>query len=382
MKLKIKDYPGPRMHRFLILFYVILLCILFSSPAHAAATEAGPMKFKTFSYIDKQGIGLEAFSLLIPEGWKFEGGIRWVLDNPGMPAVAAFKVRNPSGREEFEAFPTQVFFWTNNQMLLSTFPVGAKYFGSEVRPPVAPLDALKGILVPRFRGDAANLRIVQEQELPELAKALGAGMQSAPGVTSSASAGKIRIEYQKGGVMMEEEMYGVVEEVHFSIPSMYGTVVNTNWLVEYLFSFKAEKGGLDKKAKLFQTIAYSFRLNPQWFNKYNQFVEYLVQMQIKRINNIGEISRIISRTSNEISDMMRQSYEYRQSVSEKIADNFSQYVRGVDKYHDPVDNKAVELPSGYNNAWTNGLGEYIVSDSPDYNPNIGSTKNWQKMERK
>lgn len=369
------------MHRFTKLFSVIFLCIL-SSSAQAAAKEGEAMKFKAFSYVDKQGIGLEAFTLLMPEGWKFEGGIRWVLDNPGMPAIAAFKVRNPSGREEFEAFPTQAFFWTNNQMLLSTFPVGAKYFGSEVRPPVAPLDALKGIVVPRFRGDAANLRIMQEKELPELARALGAGMQSAPGVTSSANAGKIRIEYQKGGVTMEEEIYGVVEEVHFSMPSMYGTVVNTNWMVEYLFSFKAEKGGLDKKAKLFQTMAYSFRLNPQWFNKYNQLVEYLVQMQIKRINSIGEISRIISRTSNEISDMMRQSYEYRQSVNEKIADNFSQYVRGVDKYHDPVDNKAVELPSGYNNAWTNGLGEYIVSDSPNYNPNIGSTKNWQRMERK
>ncbi len=340
------------------------------------------MRFKTFSYVDKQGIGIEAFRFLMPSEWQFNGGIKWILDNPGMPAVAAFKVRNTGGKEEFEVFPNQPFFWTNNQMLLSTFPVGTRYFGNEVRPPVSSLDALKGIVLPRFRRDTVNLKIINGQRLPELARALGAGMQTAPGITSSADAAKIRIEYQKGSVWMEEEIYGVVEQIHFSMPSVYGMVTNTNWMVDYLFSFKAEKGKLDSYAKVFQTIAYSFKLNPQWFNKYNQVVEYLVQMQIKQIQHIGEISKIISKTHNEISDKIMQSYNQRQAVNDRIAENFSQYIRGVDKYHNPIEQKPVELPSGYQNAWTNSLGEYILSDNPNYNPNIGSNLNWQKMQRR
>ena len=48
----------------------------------------GVFRLKKFSYIDRQGIGGEAFSLLIPSDWDFQGGITWSLDNPGMPAVA------------------------------------------------------------------------------------------------------------------------------------------------------------------------------------------------------------------------------------------------------------------------------------------------------
>ncbi|MDI6794732.1 MAG: hypothetical protein QME81_18005 [bacterium] len=82
------------------------------------------IRFKTFSYIDKQGIGIEAFRMLIPSDWQFEGEIKWVLDNPGMSAVAGFRVRNTRGMEEFEVFPNQPFFWTNNRMILSMFPKG------------------------------------------------------------------------------------------------------------------------------------------------------------------------------------------------------------------------------------------------------------------
>jgi hypothetical protein len=52
-------------------------------------------RLKKFSYVDRQGIGGEAFSLLIPSDWDFQGGITWRLDNPGMPAVAQFTVKNP-----------------------------------------------------------------------------------------------------------------------------------------------------------------------------------------------------------------------------------------------------------------------------------------------
>jgi hypothetical protein len=105
-------------------------------------------------------------------------------------------------------------------------------------------------------------------------------------------------------------------------------------------------------------------------------------MQIKQIQHIGQISRIISQTHNEISDMIIQSYNKRQAVNDRIAENFSQYIRGVDEYYNPMERRPVELPSGYQNAWTNRLGEYILSDDPNFNPNIGSTREWQKMELK
>jgi hypothetical protein len=163
---------------------------------------------------------------------------------------------------------------------------------------------------------------------------------------------------------------------------MYGYVTNTIWFVDYIFSFKAEKGKLETNTKLFQTIAFSFKLNPLWFSKYNQVIEYLAQREIQQIRNIGQLSRIISQTHNEISDMMMESYNQRQIVTDRISENFSDYIRGVDRYYNPIEERPVELPSGYQNAWTNSLGEYIVSEDPNYNPNIGSNLNWQRMDKK
>ncbi|MBX2990389.1 MAG: hypothetical protein KF749_04375 [Bacteroidetes bacterium] len=347
----------------------------------AAQQTTALLKFKTVSYVDKHGIGIEAFRVLIPTDWTFDGGIRWVLDNPGMPAVAGFRITSPDGKDEVETFPNQSFFWTTNQMTLQLKPIGSKYFGAEVRSPVGPMDALRKIVLPRFRRGYKDLRIISEQPLPELAQALGAG-QSQQGISAGADGASMRVEYPAGQTMREEELYAVVEWFSFPVQSMFGTQTNTMWTVGYIFSFKSDKGKLDEQSKLFQTIVSSFKLNPQWFSRYNQVVEYLIKQQIQQIHNIGELSRIISRTHNEISDMMMETYTNRQNVYDKISENFSRNIRGVDGYYDPVKGETVELPSGYNDGWVNGLGEYILSDNPNYNPNIGSNQNWQRMERK
>jgi hypothetical protein len=364
--------------------YVLCAVIILScnNKPSKSNPQAEAVRFKTYSYIDKQGTGIEAFRMLIPVDWKFEGGINWILNNPSMPATTAFRMYKVSGVEEFEVFPNQPFFWTNNEMLISMFPIGTRYFGNEVHPPVEPLEALRKIVIPRFRQDVQELKIIREQPLPELAKSLGAGMQSQPGVSASADGAKISIEYKRNGISIEEEIYSVVEQISFPIQSMYGYVTNTIWFVDYIFSFKAEKGKLEANTKLFQTIAFSFKLNPLWFSKYNQVIEYLAQREIQQIRNIGQLSRIISQTHNEISDMMMESYNQRQIVTDRISENFSDYIRGVDRYYNPIEERPVELPSGYQNAWTNSLGEYIVSEDPNYNPNIGSNLNWQRMDKK
>lgn len=349
--------------------------------AEAAEEHKGSLRFKTFRYIDQQGIGMEAFSMLIPVDWMFQGGIQWRLDNPAMPAVASFRMTSPAGTEEMEVFPNQMFFWTNNQMLLSMFPIGSRYLGSEVRPMVNINDLFTSILLPRFRADVMDLRVAEVKPLPDLVRQLKGGEPSAPGGAASSEGGKARIQYRKGNRLMEEEIFAVMEAHAFSIPSMMGQIININWMADYLFSFKAEKGNLDAHAKTFQTMVNSFRLNPQWFNKYSQLTEYLIRAQIQQIQNIGQISRIISQTSNEISDMIMSSYQQRQAVYDRLSTNFSRAIRGVDAYIEPANRSAVELPSGYTRAWTNNLGEYILSDNPNFNPNIGSQQNWQSMER-
>ncbi|MEW6354741.1 MAG: hypothetical protein AB1696_00305 [Planctomycetota bacterium] len=356
----------------------LMACALVWACAGAAfGQQPQAIRFKTASCVDTQGIGLEVFHMLIPADWQFNGGIQWVMDNPALPAVVAFKVTNPTRTAELEGFPNRMFFWTNNQGLLQMFPQGSRYFGAEVCPTMGAADYLQRILIPRNRQGVNNLRVVSVTPMPELAQGLTG--QIGPGVSISSDAAKAKIEYQMGEVWVEEEIYTLVCATTFQMQTMYGTVANVNWGPDFQFSFKAVKGQMAAHSKIFQTMVKSFRVNIQWFNKYSQVVETLIQCQIQQIHTIGKISEIIARTHDEISAMITDSYERRQAVYDKINKDFSQYIRGVDEYYDPVKQRPVELPSGYRQAWTNAFGEYIVSDSPSYNPNPGSNVTWHQL---
>ena len=50
----------------------------------------------------------------------------------------------------------------------------------------------------------------------------------------------------------------------------------------------------------------------------------------------------------------------RASSCNRIFDNYSQAVRGVQAYTDPGTNTRVDLPNGYTDAWTNGW-DYVMS---------------------
>ncbi|MCB0547840.1 MAG: hypothetical protein KDD19_09630 [Phaeodactylibacter sp.] len=343
--------------------------------------EEPMIKFKAFSYIDAQGTGGEAFRFLMPSDWKFEGGITWILDLPAMPATAAFKVYNPNGAEAFEAFSNRCFFWTDNQFTLGLNPPGSRYFGMEVRPPLSAVDALQQIVLWPARGNRRNLQVISADALPELARAVGAGKMGEGYVQSFGDGARLRITYEEGGVQMEEEIYGVVEGMYFPIQSMYGTTTNIIWYMDYLFSFKARQGELKNNASIFQTITSSFRLNPQWYARYSNMIEYLAQQQIQRIHSIGELSRMLSQMSDQMRSENLAQFEARGKAFDQGAQNFSDYMLNIDRYYDPFEEREVELPSGYNHAWVNNLGEYILSDDPNFNPNVGSNLHWENMKR-
>jgi len=340
------------------------------------------LRFKKYTYIDQQGTGLPAFSFLMPSDWAFEGGITWILDNPAMPSVSAFRVYDPKGKAEFEVFANHCNFWTTNLQLLGMFPPGTKYFGSTVKKPVTAQKALRNIILTEHRGGFQDLQVIKDEDFPELPKALGAGKQAQGFGSSGATGAKLRVSYTSNGVQMEEEFYAVVESMTFPVKGTFSTTFNTIWYIDYIFSFKGEKGKLESSTQVFQTITSSLKVNPHWFAKYSNVIEYMAQQQIRQIHSVGEFSRMLSRMSDQISDEKMQQFESRGDVYDKVSQKFSDNTLGIDRYYDPHEGKEVELPSGYNHAWSNNNGEYIVSDNPNFNPNVGSNLDWKPLERK
>jgi hypothetical protein len=300
------------------------------------------------------------------------------MDNPAMPAVSQFRVWNPKGTEEFRVFPSQAFFWTDNQLTSTLFPVGSKYFGNEVMAPLKPVEALKQIVIARLLTNVQGLKIVSEQDISNLVNPPGTTTPSA--LQTSIGAGKIRIEYIDNGKTIEDEIYCVVEATYFPVQTMAGMKTNIMWGVNYISSFRAEKGKLDANSKLFQTISQSVRLNLQWFNTYVQVIEYLIKMNIQQIKSIGELGSIIAQTGSQIRQENLDLYNQKEAMNDRVSNQFSQVIRGVDSYYNPLEDKNVELPTGYDNVWVNPLGEYVLAENSSYNPNIGGNQNFQRLD--
>jgi hypothetical protein len=217
-------------------------------------------------------------------------------------------------------------------------------------------------------------RVIRTDPLPELANQVAPTVQE-PGAVKQVAAARTRIEYQEGNRTFEEDIYSVI--VYSQVPMTPGL---TWWGPDRLFGFRAEKGQLDRQAPLLQAIFASVRINRMWFARVLQLREAWIQNQMQAIRNAAELSRYISRTSNEISELQQQAWENRQASQDRSAEAFSRYIRGVDTYHDPSAGREIELPTGYADVWASRDGEYILANDPNFNPNVSARGTWQRID--
>jgi len=156
--------------------------------------------------------------------------------------------------------------------------------------------------------------------------------------------------------------------------------LQTNYWERSAASRASPKGQFDEMSKLFRPCSDSQRLNLQWFNKYNQVVQMLVQQQIRKHPAGGELSRIHRPDQQRISDMMRKSYEERQASQDRINRNFTEYVRGVET----IATRTAARPWNYRAA-TKRLVQRPVpantsSPTASLHPNVEARRNWTKLE--
>jgi hypothetical protein len=335
------------------------------------------MRLKPFSMGDPQGTGLECFRMLVPVGWQMHGGVNWDLQNVRMPATVVFQLWNPNGLEAFEILPNMNF---SGGDAMGGWLTGGKNFGAEVRAPMGAQSAMKKLVIPRYRGGMEALQVVRVEHFPELAEAVGAGAQGGMGMRHGDGA-RARITYTLGEHQIEEEIFAVVEVWRIPMQTMFGGE-NVFWFVDYIVSFRAGQGKLDATADLFQVMVRSLKVYPQWKAAYEQVITQLAQAQIRHIHHVGQIGNMYAQMGAQMRQENLDSWYGRQDVYDRLSHDWSETIRGVETYYDPYKGYEVELPSHYDHAWVNSRGEYIVTDDPNFNPNVDtdSTLNWEQMQ--
>lgn len=318
------------------------------------------------------GVGRTAFSLLVPRGWKREGGVVWQFQSSNVASVG-FRVLDPSSAAALEVFPVVPACWDESTLGASAH--GRNYMGNFVYPP--PRDALEYVrryFVPGYRSNANGLRIGASTPLPDVEREVAAAVRE-PNVEKRVHAGKVRLEYEVAGTP-------IVEDVHVTVVVSRSPIAPTAtlWSLEHQYSFRAEKERIDKVAPLLQTVAASVRLDLEWYAGYQQVLGMWRNGQMQSIRDAGELSRRISRNDDEVLASLRSSHAARQASQDRMAREFSESIRGVETYAQPFEGRELQLPSGYRDVWANARGEYVFSNDAGYDPNVGSSQGWKRLE--
>lgn len=360
---------------------------LWVGPPSAFSTPPKAMQFKKQAVVDQQGFGMEAFRLLIPKEWRFQGGVSWNMQKFPAEAVIAFRVQSPDGRSLLEHFPHQVCFWSQDPSLRSSYA----QTGAEILTPMSAVDYLRSVFLPRQRQGIGDLKVIESGPLPELAHQTREIMAYHMGVFNQispftfqyelkADAGHLRVQYRWQGQTRVEELTATINYMTAYFPGMYGPVTAISWMPQ-VKSFTAPAQEMTAKAPLFKVMLDTYQENPAWALAGTRLSATITRNQLRQQQAIFDQMQQIRRTQQEVSDMIVQGYQARSAAQDRIFDKYSEAVRGVDTYRDPVNDWQVQLPTGMRNAWTNGS-EYVFSEESDFNPNIGSNQNWERMERR
>jgi len=377
------------MKRIVSLIIVVLVYVfLLADYVNAAGNEA--MAFRKNVVIDQQGFGIEAFRLLVPQGWNFSGGVMWDNTQYQPFAQISFRIISPDGEVTLEQHPSHLFFFSEDQNLQYSYMQS----GKDVLQPISAVDYLSHVFLARARSQVTNIKVIESQNLPQRAKNAWEAAQnelnlfyqiSPPQSQSemSTDAARIKIEYTDGGKRFIEEISASLSYTTTYMPNMYGGYTQSiNWGPTAVTCFRAPAHDMNKKINYYNVITKSFKVNPVWQTKCVTFIATLTRERVQMAQrDIARRMRQIGQTQSETGDMIYESYKKRQAAQDEIMKNYSQALRGVDSYSDPVDNSQVELPSGYDSAWTNGRDVYM-SEDPNFNPAAElPTGDWQQMQR-
>lgn len=337
-----------------------------SAPPATPLAAQGAMKFHRLSVKDPGINNIECVSLLIPEGWKTEGGVQWFPDYSVL-ANLLLRITDPATGAAIEYLPMQNFTWLTQSVV--PMQPGTNYLGNILWQPIRDVPQfIQMFYAPQTLPRLQGARIVSREDLP----AVAAAVVQLYGGQSAVVSTRVRYAYQLGGHPWEEDITCTLVFTDWQL--------GTLWSVYSAYSFRAPQGQLNRLMPVMNTTVSTARISLDWFAGY-QYVQKLFQDRMNQsIRNAAAISATITRNSEEIRQMYRESYRLASESQDRISRSYSEYIRGVETYQDPYQGRPIQLPAGYDEVWVNPGGEYLLSNSPGFNPNTTGGSEWRRME--
>ena len=298
-----------------------------------------------------------AFSMLIPKGWKAEGGmiasgVAWnVVDL--VENNIRFRVSSPDGKSFFGWYP-KFYFQDPAIIAQSSMGILQKQPGEVVNgvwlyPYMNIEQYVQNIVFDQLSANEfQNPRILgQAQHDPELQSWI-------PKNVSHYYAGYVNFEC----LINQTPMFGRIYTIIYNIQNVLWSTVGTWGLV-------APKSHWSNDERIMEICIRSFRLDPQWVARASAAQRQRGQQYNDVIRHMNQIDQEIQKNRAQTnSDIMHENYKV---------------LTGQIETRDPESGNIKYLPS-YNNAYTDGKGNYFLRDYDDGTLPFENASEWHKLD--
>jgi hypothetical protein len=328
-------------------------------------------------------------TLLAPKGWKVEGG--------------------------FWQPPAQAYSWMPSRLITVSSPDGtsvrfkpnfsAIYQQIAATPQAQPgsINQAAGLLNMPMPSDAAdwarwieqdsirsvspgatNIQVTSIQPVPELTEKLrrlyapmAQTMQSFNSSDANIRADQLSMAvdsvYDADGVRWQQvDAFNFISVVGQVASAFGGADYYAGWDIRDAISLRARAGQLEGQMSVLLAIVNSLRQTPE-------YSQQLVELQTKisggnhavamnTINTYAEIARSSYNANQEINAGIIQSGRARNESQDRGQLAFVNYVHDQQDYVDPSTNSNVTLPANYERVFSNGLGEYVMTNDVSFEP--------------
>jgi hypothetical protein len=361
-----------------------------SKPARTFTEGEDYVVLERVMFLDKMGFDqpVEAFSLLLPRGWKVDGGVRWGrIDHCRGELVQSWvKAASADGKITLEVMPPRAFGWADDPQMRQLMQVGAQNGGCGLNQPFDAGQYITGMAQHELGATASDLRpdesvAAQMRANDEQANAIARQYGNDTTQVTTVSFGKLTWPDGTEGLAHA----GVTNTLTRRRDMLTGQPTShSSTMVFHSVVLRFPAARRDEAHKLRAMAAASHRINPVWRQAKDSFLTQLGNMEhaqrMEKIRLVGEQSRAYHRERMNAMDRQMRDWEHKQASQERQVKGFIQTIREVESWNDGQGQ--VELSAGYDQAWSRGDGRYILSNRPGFDPrSVLLDQAWQPMKR-
>ncbi len=315
---------------------------------------AGPQAGETSSapqvnYVAWQDPRERAFTVEVPNQWKVTGGLFRFASVDTRPVV---DMTSPDGQIHVTGGDAEIppFTIPNQTLKMSGFSEGSWYspgYGVNmmVRNYHSGVEFAKEYVSTKVARNCENLDFVQERDRPDVAKAINSiYSQFGAGVASmQLSTGEVAFTCTSGGRPMAG--YYFAGTLLTQVAGMPGGL----WSVQMLYGFLATPDQATTAQGVLDHGLQTFQYNPAWW-----------KMQQ---NLAGLTSQIVTKTNNEISNIINDNYWSKQTSDDELSRRRSNATLGLVDVIDEATGREIKVESGSNYYWIDPRGAIVGTDT-------------------